>query len=186
MEIVQHTDKVCDRLNELSGQKLATDLMYHRILQKLGIESATIDHETLSMIKATVKKMFLNMPPLYLNESILPMLKSLKSEGYGLNIGSNTGFIESGTIVETLKNLNIAQYFDFCIFSDEIGASKPSFGFFEKVFESVAIEKKEILHIGDNLKADYEGALKYGFKAMLINNNYYTINDIRRHLQENN
>jgi putative hydrolase of the HAD superfamily len=127
----------------------------------------------------------MNYPPPLLNESILPMLQYLKNEGYTLNISSNTGYIEGSTMEATLKNLGILQYFDFCIFSDQIGLSKPSVDFYDKVHQRSGYKKEEILHVGDNYKADYCGALKYGFKALHINNQQYTLNDITRHLQKN-
>lgn len=185
MDVVQQTDKACDRLNELNGLKVPTDIMYRRILLQLGIAPRIITSDVLATIKSKVRDIFMNLPPLLLNETILPMLYYLKSKGYGLNIGSNTGFIEGGTIVETLNNMNIGEYFDFCIFSDEIGASKPSYRFFDKVYANISLDKKEILHVGDNYKADYEGAMKFGFSALFINNQSHTINDIKRHLQEN-
>jgi len=185
MEIVQSVDKVSDRLNEINGKKVATEKMYHRILQKLGYDPDSVPDNVYTEIILKVNDLFMKYPPDFLNGSIRQMLHSLKEEGYGLNISSNTGFIEGTTIVATLKNMNIFEYFDFCIFSDEIGQSKPSTGFFEKVFERTGLEKWEVLHVGDNFKADYEGSLKYGIKALHINNQQYTIDDIKRHLQEN-
>lgn len=182
MEVVQETDKVCDRVNEISGKKVSTNRMYQRILLKLGIVPEMISNDLLVNIKSNVKDLFLNLPPHFLNESVQPMLHQLKNEGYGLNISSNTGFIEGGTIVETLRNINIGHFFDFCIFSDVINASKPSTDFFDKVYDQINAEKKEVLHIGDNYKADYQGALNYGFQAIHINNPFYTIDDITRHL----
>jgi putative hydrolase of the HAD superfamily len=182
MEVVQETDRVSDRMNEISGGKVPTNRMYQRIFLKLGIEPELITDELLNTIKTKVNELFLNLPPHFLNKSIQPMLYSLKNEGYVLNIGSNTGFIEGGTIVETLKNMNIGQFFDFCIFSDQIKASKPSKAFFDKVYDQINGDKNEVLHVGDNVKADYEGALNYGFKALHITNQLYTINDITRHL----
>ena len=182
MEIVQLTDKVSDRLNEINGCKVPTEQMYRRILQQLGNDPTSISDELLCYIKSEVHKMFMNYLPGFLNASIRPMLHELKSEGYTINISSNTGFIEGSTIIETLQHLGISEYFVFCIFSDEIGASKPSAGFYDKVFEQAHVEKDEVLHVGDNYKADYEGALKYGFNAFHINDQQYTINDIKRHL----
>lgn len=182
MVIVQSVDKVSDRLNEINGKKVTTERMYRRILQKLGYDPETVSTDVLNAIKLEVYDLFMKYQPGLLNGSIQQMLHSLKNEGYSLNISSNTGYIEGTTIVATLKNLNIFEYFEFCIFSDEIGRSKPSTGFFEKVFERTGLEKWEVLHVGDNLKADYEGALRYGFKALHINNQQYTVNDIKRHL----
>ena len=182
LEIIQNTDKVSDRLNEITGKKVPTEWMYRRILLKLGNDQKSLGDDFLKTIKLKVNDLFMKFQPLFLNSSIHPMLCSLKNEGYNLSISSNTGFIEGNVILATLQNFKIADLFKFCIFSDEIGVSKPSCDFFDKVFEKTDLEKLEVLHIGDNFNADYKGALKYGFKALHINNQQYTIDDIKRHL----
>jgi putative hydrolase of the HAD superfamily len=182
IEIVQNTDKVSDRINEINGKKLQTELMYKRILLKLGNRAEIINDDLLVEIKKIVNKLFMNYQPEFLNSSIHSMLNTLKTKGFDLNISSNTGFIEGNIITPTLKNLNIYDYFNFLVYSDEINASKPSFDFFNKVYEQINLQKNVVLHIGDNYKADYEGALNYGFKALHIKNKQYTINDITRYL----
>ena len=180
--IVQKTDLVSDRLNEITGLKVPTDQMYRRILVQLGNTPQSISEEMLAYIKLKVHELFMGNLPGFLNNSIQPMLKILCNEGYTLNISSNTGYIEGSTIVKTLIALDISEYFVFCIFSDQIGTSKPSFRFFSEVFGKVNVDKTEVLHVGDNLKADYEGAIKFGFNALHIKNQQYTINDIKRSL----
>lgn len=182
IEIVQKTDKVSDRINEINGKKLQTELMYKRILLKLGNRPELINDDLLVEIKKMGNELFMNYQPEFLNTSIRPMLDTLKERGFDLNLSSNTGFIEGTTVTSTLKNLNIYDYFNFFVYSDEINASKPSREFFDKVYEQISFQKNEILHIGDNYKADYEGALKYGFKALHIKNKQYTINDITRYI----
>lgn len=186
LEIVKSIDKACDRLNEIQGSKVPAVSMYNRILKKMGIDSHHITKELTEEIKSVIDKLFLELQPEFLNPTIMPMLTTLKDKGYTLNISSNTGFIECDIMVNTLKNMKIYEYFDFCIFSDEIAASKPSNSFYQHVYKESKLEKKEILHIGDNYKADYEGAIKFGFNALHITNSQYTINDITNYLQENN
>ena len=182
MGIVQKTDVVSDRLNEITGFKVPTDQMYRRILQQMGNMPQSITDEILAHIKLKVHGLFMDNLPGFLNSSIKPMLEIITNEGYTLNISSNTGYIEGSTIVKTLVALDISEYFVFCIFSDEVGTSKPSFRFFSEVFEKVNVDKTEVLHVGDNFKADYEGAIKFGFNALHIKNQQYTINDIKRSL----
>ena len=59
------------------------------------------------------------------------------------------------------------------IFSDIEKVSKPNPKIFQTVFRKVnelkTVDKGEILHIGDNMIADFEGAKKFGFEAKLIN-----------------
>jgi putative hydrolase of the HAD superfamily len=116
IEIVQNTDKVCDRRNEMNGKKIQAEFMYRRILLKLGMNPESISDDMISTIKNKINYLFMNFQPQYLNESVQPIIHFLKEEGYSLNISSNTGFINGNIIVDTLKNLNIFRYFDFCIF----------------------------------------------------------------------
>lgn len=182
MLIVQSIDKTCDNLNELNGKKIQTELMYKKILLELGNNPEDLTFNLLFNLKLEINDLFMNFQPIFLNTSIPKILNLLKADGYSLNISSNTGFIEGDVLIDTLQNLKIYDYFDFCVFSDEINASKPSGNFFKHVFEKSKKEKQEILHIGDNYKADYEGALRYGFKALHITEQQYTINDITRYL----
>ena len=63
-------------------------------------------------------------------------------------------------------------YFSFQIYSDETGFSKPNKEIFQLVYNQIeslkSIAKKEVIHIGDNKIADYNGAIKFGFNALLI------------------
>lgn len=185
-EIINNTDKACDRLNENSGAKVPAVYMYHIILKKLGFGSQNISVQVTQEIKSKIDKLFLKLQPRFLNPMIMSMLQKLKDEGYTLNISSNTGFIESDILVTTLKNMQIYDYFDFCIFSDAISYSKPSYQFFHHVYRNLNLEKSEILHIGDNYIADYEGAARFGFNALHITNSQYTINDITDYIHKNN
>lgn len=76
-----------------------------------------------------------------------------------------------------LKRLNLGKYFEHVFISEEIGHSKPSEGFFNHVLDKLSVHApKNILVIGDSLKADVAGALKAGLDVCWFNP-YGTIND---------
>ena len=58
------------------------------------------------------------------------------------------------------------------IFSDVAKISKPNPQIFDLVYDSInkikPLKKNEILHIGDNVFADFQGAINYGFHAQLV------------------
>lgn len=179
---IRSVDNVFDRYNMISGKKLSANKMYQKLLEKLVPEETSVTLDIAISLRKKADDLFGQYQPVFLNENIPQILSQLKEEGYVLNLSSNTGFIEGETLRTTLTNMGILQYFDFLIFSDEINASKPSSHFFQHVYDHINVPKNAVLHIGDNPKADYQGAKNFGFNALLITDPNYTINDIRTKL----
>jgi FMN phosphatase YigB (HAD superfamily) len=98
--------------------------------------------------------------------------ENMVSEGKSINILSNTGFIKGKSLRKLISYYELTEYFTFQIYSDEVGYSKPNNEIFQLVFDQVnktkETQKKEILHIGDNIIADYNGAINFGFDAHLL------------------
>jgi len=64
----------------------------------------------------------------------------------------------------------IGKYFKHLIISEAVGYSKPEPEIFEKALSLVGTcEKTKVLMIGDSLKADIEGAYKFGIDAIWVN-----------------
>jgi len=70
-----------------------------------------------------------------------------------------------------LRKLNLVQYFDSIIVSDEIGFAKPDERYFEIAYNSISNPppKANTLVIGDNLKSDILGGIRYGLKTCWFN-----------------
>ncbi|MCK4849088.1 MAG: HAD family hydrolase, partial [Candidatus Heimdallarchaeota archaeon] len=70
--------------------------------------------------------------------------------------------------------MNLTQFFSRMIFSSELGFKKPSSKIFDVIRETFPdYTTDEIVHIGDDIRADVYGALKYGIKAVWIKNPRY-------------
>lgn len=179
---VRKVDKVFDRKNMISGQKLSANKMYCKVLQKVLPKTETVTEDKAIDLRKKSDELFVKYSPVFLNDNIKDILFELKESGYTLNLSSNTGFVEGDILRPVLDKMGIFNCFDFLVFSDEINASKPSSHFFEVVHKQSSVSKNEILHIGDNPKADYMGAKSFGFDALLITDDNYTLNDIRRKL----
>jgi putative hydrolase of the HAD superfamily len=186
MTIIHNIDKACDRLNEMSGKKKKAVLMYKAILKRLRYNCNKTDLTFLNDIVNKINRIFFEFPPVLLNNNILPILNFLKSQGYTLNISSNTGFIEGSFLRDFLIQNKMDTFLDFSIFSDEIDASKPSADFYNIVYRNANAEKHQILHIGDNYRADFLGATNFGFNALLIENKDYGLELIKQTLDEKN
>jgi HAD superfamily hydrolase (TIGR01549 family) len=67
-----------------------------------------------------------------------------------------------------LEKLNILNYIDYIITSEEIGIEKPSFKMFDAVIEKTKIKKEELIMIGDNFEKDIQGADNYGIYSYYL------------------
>lgn len=154
---------------ERNGAYFSTDTCYERLMDHLEIE---LPYHLMALMKARIWQAFVNFPPTILPETVAE-LKRLKAKGYTMSIGSNTNFIPGQVIIDcVLKQLEV---FDFYIFSDAIGCSKPVYDFFAEVelgahtlYDDSHIKLAEILHIGDSERFDKFGAEYYGMPAHLI------------------
>ncbi|WP_375504492.1 phosphoribosyltransferase family protein [uncultured Nostoc sp.] len=108
-----------------------------------------------------------NQPSL-IDSDIANILTSLREKGIKTALVSNTGYAEASVMREIVKNLGLAPLFDLMLFSSEMGIPKPSPAVYQKICDAFNIFPNEILHIGDSLKADYNGARLFGARALLF------------------
>ncbi len=67
-----------------------------------------------------------------------------------------------------IERAGIANYFTKQYYSDETGFFKPFKEAFHKALRDLGVHSSEALHVGDQVIEDYEGALKAGLYAILI------------------
>jgi HAD superfamily hydrolase (TIGR01549 family) len=96
----------------------------------------------------------------------LKFLAKVKGKSLRLGLISNTGWFSSKAIGAALERLNVAQFFDFFAYSDQVGSAKPSARIFEVALAAAGCRPAEAIHIGDKLTTDVAGALKAGFGAI--------------------
>lgn len=171
-EVVRHYDVLCNNINENTGLNLDTYEIYYLILGGLGVDLSKYEIDKLYEFYNHTEELFLNYKPVLLYPDIKKMFVDVKNEGKSINVLSNTGFIKGKTLRKLMDYYELADYLKFQIYSDEVGFSKPNKEIYQLVFDEISkskkIEKKDVLHIGDNVVADYNGALKFGFNAHLL------------------
>ena len=90
------------------------------------------------------------------------------SDNYKLVLLSNHSWAPNGE--ELITHFQLREYFDKIIFSGDVGFKKPSPRIFDIITSHFQTKKENILHCGDDYIADIIGALRYGFKALWIEN----------------
>ena len=171
-KVVRHYDVLFNKISEKTGNHIEREEVFLLMLDALGKDIDTIDESDLKSFFQEVDELFLSNMPVLLWENIEKILIEIKEKNKTVSILSNTAFIHGDSLRKVLEHLGLAQYFSFMIFSDEVKASKPNFQVFEMVFNKVndfrKIDKGQILHIGDNIKADHDGAKTFGFNSKLV------------------
>lgn len=171
-EVIRYYDVLINYTNENTGLNVDTFEIYFLILNALNVKIDDIEIDRLIHFYKETEFLFMEFKPNLIYPQIHLLLKEIVEQEKTLNILSNTGFIKGDTLRKLINHLELEQYFSFQLYSDETGFSKPNVKMFELVFDQIRkdkiVNKLEVLHIGDNKIADYNGAIKFGFNALLI------------------
>jgi HAD superfamily hydrolase (TIGR01549 family) len=95
---------------------------------------------------------------------VLPALDELKARG--LTIGAVSNWVWN--LPELLHSLEIVSYFDFIAASARIGFEKPHPQIFRWALEQAGTSAETVIHVGDHIGADVEGARGVGIAPVLI------------------
>lgn len=95
-------------------------------------------------------------------------LESVKSAGYKIGLVSNTGRTP-GTVLRTImEDMDILDFFDVTVFSNEILVRKPAEKAFRVALEGLKVVPRASVHVGDDPEKDIQGAKSCGMKAIQI------------------
>ena len=173
--IFRKVDLMCNAINEKTGNNICAEEMYGMVIYLLNDSMLHYDKIEIQQLYNDLELLFFEYAPVLFDESTLPTLEKITAKQTA-NISSNTAFIKGSTLRKLLQKLDIAHFFSFQLYSDEVGFSKPNAAFFYLMLEQAAalhkgITVNEILHIGDNAIADIAGAKLLGINTFQINTN---------------
>lgn len=98
-------------------------------------------------------------------EYVLPIMKELQNRGITIGVLTDlTAQIQHRKI----RKLNLVDYVNVLVTSEEAGAEKPSGIAFERVLNKLQCKPNEILMIGDSLEKDVDGAKQKGMNGLLF------------------
>jgi putative hydrolase of the HAD superfamily len=168
-ETFQRFDRHFTKVNEIVGKNLDSREMLLIILADLGVEIEKLNHSILDHYEKELLQLFWRFPPLLIEQNFFKIAEKLVKQNISLSILSNTGFIKGKILRALLEHYDLQQFFAFQCYSDEANCSKPSHQFFELAYHNILIikslEKKQVLHVGDNPIADVRGATEFGFQS---------------------
>jgi len=131
-----------------------------RVFERLQVrapDSAAADHAT--NIWAILGPASLGVFP-----DVSEVLELLRGAGYRLALVSNWQCGLSHFCVE----LGLADAFDHIIVSAEVGSAKPDSMIFQIACRRLGVQCHRVLHVGDSIVDDIEGARSAGMPALLV------------------
>jgi putative hydrolase of the HAD superfamily len=185
--IFREVDKMCNEINELTGKNMDTFEMYSLVIYKLndGFEVFIDQKIDLEIIYEDLEKILFTYPPSLFDENTKFVLSQIHAQNFTIGLLSNTAFIKGRSLRKILDQLEISQFIDFQLYSDEELTSKPNPSFFQKMmnkaallFPSETLKPEHIMHVGDNPIADISGAKLIGMQTFQINTNEFRIADL--------
>jgi len=180
--IFQKVDVLCNAMNEKTGKNISAEEMYLMVIYQVNESTELFKDIDLDLLYSQMELLVLEYMPEIFCHQTLEILDRIKCKpGVTLNILSNTAFIKGSTLKKVNKHLGISKYFDFEIYSDEVGLSKPSIKIYNRLIENILnircdrIGLEQIVHVGDNYHADILGAQKAGISSFQINTTQQSI-----------
>lgn len=169
-------DVMCNTINEVTGKNIDADEMYLMALSTINNYKLPLHDIDILQLCREMDTLLMNYMPVVYCSQTHRVLNNLKQRGHTISLLSNTGFIKGAVLREVLQYLELDSYLDFQLYSDETGLSKPNSAFFKQMIDKASllnnnILHQQIIHVGDNIKADVEGAYNAGLHTKLINSN---------------
>ena len=97
-------------------------------------------------------------------DDVLPAMDLLKMRGLTLGLISNINR-DGGELAESL---GLTPYLDFTVTSIEVGAEKPHPPIFLAALAKAGAEPRDVVHVGDQITSDVEGARGVGISPILL------------------
>jgi len=174
-KIFRQVDLMCNAINEKTGNNLEAEEMYLMVISAMNDHAVSFHDIDLTKLYDEMEQLVFKHLPVIYCDNTAAALGRLREANNTISVLSNTAFIKGRTLREVLKRLEIHHLFDFQLYSDEVGMSKPNQELFQLMIRTVTsgrnIHLKEIIHVGDNIKADIEGGSIAGISTFLINSN---------------
>jgi putative hydrolase of the HAD superfamily len=96
------------------------------------------------------------------------VLRELRASGVACALICDTGLTPGRVVRRHLERLEMLQYLEVQIFSDEVGIPKPDSRPFEAALEGLGVAPSEALHVGDLRRTDIAGARAMGMMSARI------------------
>ena len=108
------------------------------------------------------------LAPPTLDEGAARVLEALRDRDIVVGLVSNTLRTPGEVLRTILKRQGVLDRFATTVFSDECGVRKPDPAIFDIALERLGMDRKEVVHVGDDPILDVEGARAAGLRVVQL------------------
>ncbi len=157
------------RLQARSGQALPGAAGFHHAEEScLGLVRRTFEGmlspEECKAVCQSARDHYARADSWRVHEDAVPLLDELAGRGFRLAIVSNW----NPWLRRILSELRLLSYFDAVSISGEVGFPKPSPVLFEHVLRNLGLPGSMVVHVGDSMVEDVDGAENAGLTGVLL------------------
>lgn len=165
-EVIDAYDEVENAFRAAWHMEHVTWPVRHRLERVLAALDRTVPASSFDAMVEVHASMEVDVPP-DLIPGAAEVLETL-SATYSLAIISDAIVSPGTSLRQLLSNHGVLKYFSACVFSDEVGRSKPHESMFRAAADQLGVEVANMIHIGDREHNDVLGAHGVGAQAVLF------------------
>ncbi len=146
-------------------------------LNNLGYKTTPDDPQVKTAINISFEDYLDSLELRQCTKRILEMV----SVDYKLGLVSN--FTYAPVIYAVLRKLDINQFFNAILVSDEVGWRKPHARIFNEALRRLKVSAHETVYVGDSPLEDIKGAKATGMKTIFVPSQFYTLKNLHESQQ---
>lgn len=127
-----------------------------RVCEHLGSEPPS------PFAKSELFRKFAGSEPWDIYPEVIEVLEALQQKDLKMVVISNW----DDRLPELLEELELAGYFETIVFSAGVGVEKPFPAIFQRALAALELPAEQVVHIGDRVKEDVEGARGVGMQSI--------------------
>ncbi|MDH5754995.1 MAG: HAD family hydrolase [Candidatus Bathyarchaeota archaeon] len=109
---------------------------------------------------------------------------ALKTASTNYKLGLISNFTYAPVIYAGLRKLNINQFFNTVLVSEEVGWRKPHPDIFNTALKRLKVSASETVYVGDSPFEDIKGAKATGMKTIFVPSQFYTLQNLHESQQK--
>jgi putative hydrolase of the HAD superfamily len=147
-------------------------------LNNLGYETTPDDPQVKTAVNISFKDYLDSLELRQCSKRILEMISA------DYKLGLVTNFTYAPVIYVGLRKLDINQFFNAILISDEVGWRKPHPKIFNEALKRLRVSAHETVYVGDSPLEDIKGAKATGMKTVFVPSQFYSMKTLNESQQK--